>query len=240
MKKIALFIFYFGKFPNYFPIFLNSCAQNPELTWKIYTDNLKCGEWPHNVEHHYMTFQQCREHFQKKFSFQIRLDSPKKLCDYRPAYGYIMEEELTGYDFWGHCDIDMIFGNVRRFLTDELLNTYDKLYTLGQFTLYRNVPECNYYFMTFDGGNRSREVFQNPDLVAFDEWSSGNINEIFHNSELQFYEKAFGADVWPERTRFYLSEYFSERDRYKMIPGSEGSLSGVKRDCFIFLMTING
>jgi len=27
--------------------------------------------------------------------------------------------------FWGYCDIDLIFGNIRAFMTDELLNEYD-------------------------------------------------------------------------------------------------------------------
>lgn len=222
MKTIILLIFYFGKFPDFFPLFLKSCGDNPQLTWRIYTDNTKDGNWPANVEYRHMTFEQCRELFQSRFPFDIRLDFPGKLCDYKPACGYILEEELSGYDFWGHCDLDVIFGDIKKFLPEKLLDCYDKLFTLGHFTLYRNVPECSRYFMTFDGGRRCREVFQKSELVGFDEWSVGNINEIFRKSEFRFYDKSYGADIWPEKTAFCLSEYNPVRDRYQPVVGTSG------------------
>jgi hypothetical protein len=33
----------------------------------------------------------------------------------------IHEEEIKGYDFWGFCDLDLIWGDLRRFLTDDVL-----------------------------------------------------------------------------------------------------------------------
>ena len=33
-----------------------------------------------------------REKIQSKFDFKISLEEPYKLCDYKPAYGYIFEE----------------------------------------------------------------------------------------------------------------------------------------------------
>ena len=57
-----------------------------------------------------------KQQVQKMFDFPIYLDHPYKLCDYKPAYGYIFPEYTKGYDYWGHCDMtDCIFGNLRKF-----------------------------------------------------------------------------------------------------------------------------
>ena len=41
-----------------------------------------------------------------------------KLCDYKPAYGLIFEDELIGYDYWGFCDTDILLGDIYQFLED--------------------------------------------------------------------------------------------------------------------------
>jgi len=38
-----------------------------------------------------------------------------KLCDIRPALGDIHPQEIEGYDYFGYGDIDVIYGNIRRF-----------------------------------------------------------------------------------------------------------------------------
>ena len=80
----------------------------------------------------------------REFDFSIYLDHPYKLCDYKPAYGYIFAEYAHGYDYWGHCDMtDCIFGNLRKFLSDDFLSGADKFMFLGHMTLYRNTDEIN-------------------------------------------------------------------------------------------------
>ena len=36
--SIAIVLPYFGKLPNYFPLFLESCRKNPTVNWLFYTD----------------------------------------------------------------------------------------------------------------------------------------------------------------------------------------------------------
>ena len=42
------------------------------------------------------------------------------------------------YDFWGYCDLDLIFGDIRKFVNEEVLNTYEKIYNRGHLTLFKN------------------------------------------------------------------------------------------------------
>lgn len=66
-----------------------------------------------------------------------------KLCDLRPMCGALFESEIRGYDFFGYGDIDVIYGDIRKFYTDEVLknnviSTAPKFIT-GHLALIRNV-----------------------------------------------------------------------------------------------------
>ena len=116
MIKIAVIIPYFGKFPNYFELFLKSCKMNPTIDWIIFTDSKENYHYPANVRRIETTFEELKSRFQKKFDFKIALDSPYKLCDYKVMTGYLFEDYLEGYDYWGYSDVDMLFGDIRKFL----------------------------------------------------------------------------------------------------------------------------
>ena len=180
MKKIALIIPYFGKFPNYFPLFLNSCRHNPTIDWLLVTDIAEGFDYPGNVHVIPMTFPELREKIQEQFDFKIALERPYKICDYRPAFGLIFRELLSKYDFWGYCDIDLLFGDLRRAFPDELLDAYDKVGHLGHLALYRNTPQVNAAFRAnFGGQERYREVLSEERNFIFDEWDDLSINRIF-------------------------------------------------------------
>ena len=180
MKKIALIIPYFGKFPNYFPLFLNSCRHNPTIDWLLVTDIAEGFDYPENVHVIPMTFPELIARFRGQFDFEIALKTPYKLCDYKPAYGYLFREWLTDYDFWGHCDMDLLFGDLRVFFTDGMLEQYDKLGHLGHMTLYRNCETVNEAFSAkIDGIQRHREVLSQDRIFVFDEWDDLSINRIF-------------------------------------------------------------
>jgi hypothetical protein len=38
----------------------------------------------------------------------MEIRNPYKICDWKPFYGHIFREYLVAYDFWGHCDMDII------------------------------------------------------------------------------------------------------------------------------------
>ena len=171
MKKVVLIIPYFGKIPDYYGLWEMSAKANPTIDFLIVTDIREIKE-SENIHVRYMQFAGLRAYIQEKFDFSLSLNSAYKLCDFRPAYGYIFREEIEGYDFWGHCDMDLVFGDIRHFLTDEILDNYEKVFEHGHFCLYRNddrminlfkedgpYPEVNY-----------KETFTTNDSFAFDEF----------------------------------------------------------------------
>lgn len=56
MKSIVYIVLYFGKFPSIFPLWLNSCRNNPTIDWLIFTDDHSCFNYPQNVRVEYTTF----------------------------------------------------------------------------------------------------------------------------------------------------------------------------------------
>ena len=143
MKTTCFIIPYFGPLPNTFPVWLRTCAENPEYDWLIVTDDHSTYEYPVNIHVQYTTFDAFVGRVQSHFDFPIALKYPYKICDFRAAFGEIFAEELREYRFWGHCDLDQYFGKINHFITEEILSSYDKILCLGHFTLFRNSPEIN-------------------------------------------------------------------------------------------------
>ena len=144
IMKIMIFSVYFGKLPNYFELWIKSCEKNTNIQFRVITDDRRGYLLPSNVSIEYMTFESFRDKVQKCFDFEISLNVPYKLCDFKPAYGYIFEEYLKGYDYWGYADLDMIFGDITRFLPN---GQYDKISHLAHLCLIRNTYENNRLFI---------------------------------------------------------------------------------------------
>ena len=214
--KATLIVPYFGTLPNYFQLFLDSCVVNEGYQWLIITDDDRAFRCPENVQVLRMTFAECKEYVQKKFDFPIALDAPFKLCDFRCAYGYIFQEFLQESDWWGHCDLDQIFGNLNHFITPEMLENFDKIFCLGHLTLYRNTGDNNLMFtQKLNGKERYREVFTTPVGCGFDEWMPGSINEIYQQGNKRVHWENLGADINPYKTAFAVTYYDLQDKVYK-------------------------
>ena len=168
MKKIVFIIPYFGKWPSYFSMWLKSIKANPTIDFLIITDleigvglseNIKILNW---------TFSKLKKHFQKFFDFEISLDRYYKLCDYKPVYGFVFQKYVQQYDFWGHGDIDCVFGDIRKFI-DPLLDDFDAIGAYGHMSLYRNCDKINTCFKKDGAVFNYKEVFSSNYDFAFDE-----------------------------------------------------------------------
>lgn len=78
MSKCTFIIPYYGHFPNYFQLFLNSCKNNPNFEWLIFTDDHTNYDWPANVHVHYETFADMQARVRNAFPFHPELRAPYK------------------------------------------------------------------------------------------------------------------------------------------------------------------
>ena len=215
MKKIAFVIPYFGKFPNYFELWVKSVESNPTIDFILYTDNNIDFCKPTNLKIIKTNFIEFKNKIQKVIEFPISLKTPYKLCDYKPVYGKALESDLKGYDFWGYCDMDLIFGNIRKFVTEEILNGYDKIFTHGHMTIFRNNDKCKelfrckHNFMAY----RYDEAYKTEYCCHFDEW--GGISTYLDELNFLQYDANVYADVDCKK---YAFKMFGRNDiSYPMI-----------------------
>ncbi len=152
MKSIVLIVPYIGKWPFWFEVYLISIAKNPTINWLFITDCTIPREYPENVKFLPTTLEQLNQEINRVLDTKVPL-SPRKLCDIRPAYGKVFQEEIKDYDFWGFCDVDIVWGDIRKFVTKGMLGDYDiissrKEALSGHFTIFRNTDRLNDYYNT--------------------------------------------------------------------------------------------
>ena len=142
------------------------------------------------------------------FDFEISLERPYKLCDFRPAFGEIFADELAGYDFWGHSDLDVVFGRIREQLPVAAFEA-DKILFNGNFSLYRNTAATGGWYRHEVGKVSYRDAMTNPAAMHFDEWAG-----------IYYIVEDLGAPVWHEDVIFDIS-FRRYRTRAEAPPGRD-------------------
>jgi len=177
IKKIGMVYCYIGKWPGYLRLFLESCKYNPSVDFLIFTDCGEPGEHSENVKIIPFTLVEFNTLASLKLGMGIEVKNPYKLCDFKPCYGVIFEDYIQKYEYWGYGDIDVVFGNIRKFITEYMLNNYDiitsgKEFLCGHFTLMRHSLKTN---RLFENSIDYKKALQSDEYCSFDECHSWKI-----------------------------------------------------------------
>jgi hypothetical protein len=150
--RICFLMPYFGKWPFWMPLFLESCRRNHDIDWLFFSD---CGVFdnlPDNVLIRSISYEDYCAFVRKRLGIDFHPATPYKLCDAKPTLGFIHEEDLENHDFWAFGDIDLIYGKLRDHYTNERLARYDLISNharriSGHLCLIRNTPKMRELFM---------------------------------------------------------------------------------------------
>jgi hypothetical protein len=100
---------------------------------------------PENVNFLYMGLEQFNALSTSTLHVDIQIQRPfvYKICDLRPAFGSIFKDYLKQYEFWGYCDLDVIWGDIIGSLGTDVFAHYDIITSRvkrisGHFCLFRN------------------------------------------------------------------------------------------------------
>jgi hypothetical protein len=195
VPTITLIGVYFGTLPFYAPLFFKSAGANASIDFFIVTDRSPSCTVPPNVRLLRIDRAGFERLASERFGHPMRLDSPRKLCDYKPAYGLIFEDYLRCSTYWGHIDFDIIWGNIPRFLYPAIEAGYeiisaDARRISGPCTLYKNTQ-------------RIRELFlEIPGVIA--KLNAANLFELD--------ERAFDRIVKPSGLSLLTSPFCNRRD----------------------------
>lgn len=160
------------------PFFLASCRTSPTIDWMLFSD---CGpreDCPPNVRIIACSYDDYCTRVSDRLDICFHPASPYKLCDLKPALGYVHEDELAGYDFWAFGDLDLVYGDLRGYFSAERLHAKELLSThvrriSGHCCLVRNTHEMRELFMQIPDW---KSLLSDERHVAMDE---GAFSRIF-------------------------------------------------------------
>jgi hypothetical protein len=153
-------------------MWMHSCKYNSEVQFFLFGSHLPEESPVENVRFFSLTTEELRQKVSESTGVQAQIGSPRKICDFRPAFGQIFREHLEPFDFWGYCDLDVVWGNLSPLVEDEILKNSDiisvrgDLFLSGACTLYRNTKALRTLYRS---SSTWKDVFTDPNHWVFDE-----------------------------------------------------------------------
>ncbi len=141
--SICFVICYFGKLPVWFDAFMLSCQKNKAINWLIFTDASPPKLYPDNITFQYLNLDKFNTLAKAATAKNVAIKMPYKLCDFKPLYGDLFKSYLKAYTYWGHCDLDLVWGDITSFFQSIDYLRYDIVSTRknaisGHCTIYKN------------------------------------------------------------------------------------------------------
>ena len=207
MKSIAIIIPYFGKWPSWFDLFLESCKWNSSIKWIFYSDCDEIQESHENIVFNHIKFDEYCAKVSQILKINFNPKKAYKLCDIKPSYGLIHEKDLSGFDYFGFGDIDVIYGNLRKFLTDDILqykliSTHENKIS-GHFCLLKNTDDMRNAFRRIKNW---KGLFEDPEHHGLDE---SKFTKVFirHRKHPMILRKIWGLFDKFQRNNFWKEQY---------------------------------
>ena len=168
-KSIIIITPYFGKWPEWIPFYIESCRWNPSINWLFYTDCDIPSNAPSNMKFIKTSYCDYKLMVSEKLNIPFNPESPYKLCDIKPTYGFLHEDEIAHYDYFAFGDLDLIYGDLRKHLGKlkeyDLISTHNTRVS-GHLCLHKNTKKMREAFMQCKDWQHLMSMEKH---VAFDE-----------------------------------------------------------------------
>lgn len=232
LYRILFIVPYFGEWPEWMELHLDSIKRNPTIDFLFITDcETSVLSEIKNVRVQKSAFETYIHRFKKVLDKELDIPNPYKLCDLRPLFGLIHNDIIKNYDFYGWTDMDILFGNIREFYTDAILSKYDVLSThahtiSGHMALFRN-------------NRKNREMYkniydwegalQNAEFVGIDEHGITNAylytfwDKVKFKSGFEMHPKINDFFKKQRKKRMYMIEQFTTP--FTPLPWIDGSMN---------------
>ena len=163
MSFIYSIIPYYGAFPNYFQLYLDSVEINSDILKIMLITDIDVSNYkiPSNVIIINLSISQVRErivlYFKKYHNINVNsndvLMTPYKLCDFRVIYKFLFLDifekiGINDNDYWGWSDCDLIYGNILKNIPE--IRKYEFIGWHGHFTAIKNNNLYDTYLLDID------------------------------------------------------------------------------------------
>jgi mannosyltransferase OCH1-like enzyme len=197
---ITLLIPYFGAFPNYFQVYLDSLGHNHEVLRVVLITDIEVSDYvlPPNLRLVKMSLDDVRgrihgflmDTFGRTLPTEKLLPTPYKLVDFKITYPLLFRDLYTASvdDHIGWGDIDVVYGNLSQFVTSEadIIGGWH-----GHFTAFRNILVYrtlfmkipNFYELCTDSSRTyiTDEIAFRPHLETFIKTSGATVCDLQSN-----------------------------------------------------------
>ncbi|MGN9010571.1 DUF6625 family protein [Lactobacillus amylovorus] len=138
--EICMLIPYFGKFPEWFNLYLYSCSKVKKIDFYFFTDCQIPSKIYDNTKFIKITYHHYCDLVSRKLNLNFFPSSPYSLVNVRPFMNIIHSNIAENYRFWGFSDIDLVYGDTSYILDPRFLDKYDLITThsdrvAGHFTI---------------------------------------------------------------------------------------------------------
>lgn len=197
MKKIVCFAFWFGNsLPKNFTVWLRTAGFNTDIDFIIFSNINSSDIIPDNVKIINIEYVDFEKKIMTYFGESEHYDNPYKICETRPFWGEIFYDIVQPYEFWGTIDLDIVMGNIRHFITDDVLERFDRILTLDHLSLYRVSSHLSNLLLNhgFSDIPEINEVLKMKEIFAFGEWPGAST--IFSRLQVAQYNEKIVDDIW--------------------------------------------
>lgn len=209
-SNICIVIPYFGRWPKWIELFFESCRWNPQIDWIILNDRQYARTLPRNVKVLRTRLPDFLARVQHVLGIGLEWSHPHKICDLRLACGHIFEELLQGYSHFGWGDLDVIYGDMRKHITEESLNhdciSFNDDHLSGHLCILRNTEPTRYLYKHFPDWRRRME---SREYTRFDELHPGELPSVLSVYSRESFNTPLSPYVrWTDGTFDFPSEWY--------------------------------
>ena len=208
MSSIIIVIPYFGNWPFWINVFLASCAKNQSVDFLLLGDCGRPDYLPANVKFEEVSFIDYKKRVARALGITFDPLVAYKLCDIKPMLGKIHEQDISGYDFWGFGDLDLVYGDLRAVYTEDLLSKYDLISNhatrvSGHLCLIRNTQFMREVYQKVPGW---QEKIESQKHVAFDEKAFSKLF-VKHKNFPKILRRLFNVFYPLSRKSYFVENY---------------------------------
>ena len=206
-NTIAVIVTWFGPLPPYFPAWLKSAEYNSTIDFFCFFDH-EFNSQAKNIHIIQTTMDKEIGRISKATGEKINIKNAYKFCDLRPFFGLGYQEYIKDYRFWAYCDIDMVFGDIRAFLTADVLSKYDRFYEYGYLSVFRNNDQMNHLYDLPGGIYSKNAIFRGKGKCTPEE--QYGLYRISEKNHIKWYREKNFADFYIP----YSSYILNQRENY--------------------------
>lgn len=240
-KTIAILVPFFGQWPKWIELFVDSIRRNETIDFFFFTDcNTTIFKGIKNISYEITSFEEYVDRYKKLLGDDIQIPNAYKICDLRPFFGLVHEDIIREHDFFGWTDIDLFFGDIRSFYTNQIISENDVLSThrtrlSGHFALLRNIEKHRTIGYEI---YRWKQSLQNPEFVGIDEHGLTNALQMTFFDKVAEKFKISSKNVVLNAIRKHKTKrhYFVEQytTPFTPIPWIDGTLNSSQPEVWFY------